>query len=373
MAIDGTAHPVCCHGCEAVARAIVDAGCGGFYERRSARPLARAEQAAPRQQAPSAYDNPVVEAKFVAGDNQGLKHVSLIIDGITCSACAWLIEHRLQQTPGIVDSCVNYITHRATLAWQPDRIGLSGILEQIQAIGYHAQPFDPAVHEDTARRQSRAFLLRIGITGALGMQIMMIATAMYFGDNRGMDGGHRELFRWLSLFLVLPIIAYCALPFFRGALRDLRNRMLGMDVPVSLGLGIAFGGSVWATGTGTGAVYFESVAMFVFLLLCARYLESRARHRSIATIEAMSHSMPDVAERRGGNGGWEAVLAAELSPGDIVRVQPGCAFPADGTVTEGATAVNESLLTGEPIPIEKTTGSSVLAGSTISTSPCWWR
>lgn len=366
VAIEGTERPVCCHGCQAVARAIVGAGCVDFYERRSARPLARPEQAAPHA---AAYDNPAVEAKFVTGNDQGLKHVSLIIDGITCSACAWLIEHRLQQTPGVVESCVNYNTHRATLAWQPERITLSGILEQVRAIGYHARPFDPAAHQDTARRENRAFLLRIGITGALGMQVMMIATAMYFGDSRGMDQGHRELFRWLSLFLALPIIAYCALPFFRGALRDLRNRTLGMDVPVSLGVGVAFSGSVWATWTGTGAVYFESVAMFVFLLLCARYLETRARHRSIAAIEAMSHSMPDVAERRGAGGGWEPVLAAELAPGDIVRVQPGCAFPADGTVTEGATAANESLLTGEPTPIEKTAGSSVLAGSTNIDQP----
>jgi P-type Cu2+ transporter len=354
---------MCCHGCEAVASTIVEAGHDDFYERRSALPLARAEPVPDFVRRVSAYDNPDVEGKFVDSDDEGIKHVSLIIDGITCSACAWLIEHRLEQVPGVVEVRVNYNTHRAAVAWRPDRIRLSGILERIQAIGYRAQPFDPAAHEDRARRENKAFLLRIGITGALGMQIMMIATAMYFGDSSGMDDSHRELFRWLSLGLAIPIIAYCALPFFRGAFRDLRNGTLGMDVPVSLGLAIAFAGSVQATLTGVGAVYYESVAMFTFLLLCARFLEARARHRSIATIEAMGRSMPDLAERRGVNGDWEPVLATELAAGDTVRVHPGSTFPADGIVTDGTTAANESLLTGEATPIEKTTGSDVLAGS----------
>lgn len=354
---------MCCHGCQAVARAIVDAGHADFYARRSAKPLARAEPVPGFLRATAAYDNPDVEAQFVDSDEAGVKHAWVVIDGITCSACAWLIERRLEQTPGVVDACVNYNTHRATLAWRPEKTGLSAILERIQAIGYRARPFDPAAHQDIARREHKRFLMRIGVTGALGMQIMMIATAMYFGDSRGMDDAYRELFRWLSLFLAAPIIGYCALPFFNGALRDLHNRTLGMDVPVSLGLGIAFGGSAWATWTGTGAVYYESVAMFVFLLLCARYLETRARHRSIATIEAMSQSMPDLAERRGDDSEWEPVLASELTPGDIVRVQPGGAFPADGAVVEGTTAANESLITGESRPIDKSAGSEVLAGS----------
>lgn len=360
---------MCCHGCQAVAQAILDAGHGDFYQRRTARPLARAVPVPESVFPAAAYDNPDVQAKFVSSDDQGASRVSLVIDGITCAACAWLIEHRLRETPGVVDAYVNYNTHRAELSWHPEQVQLSGILERIRTIGYRALPFDPATHQDIARRENRAFLLRIGVTGALGMQLMMIATAMYFGDGRGMDAGHRELFRWLSLFLAIPIVAYCALPFFRGALRDLGNRTLGMDVPISLGLGIAFGGSAWATWSGSGAVYFESVAMFVFLLLGARYLESRGRHRSIATIEAMSLSMPDLAERRNDEGGWDPVPASGLAPGDIVRVSAGHAFPADGTVTEGATAANESLLTGESTPIEKAVGSAVLAGSTNIDQP----
>lgn len=367
--IDGMARPMCCHGCEAVARTIVDAGFVDFYSRRTAKPLTPAEPVPDIVRQAAAYDNPEIEARFVDNDDEGIKHVSLIVDGITCSACAWLIEHRLERTPGIVEAYVNYNTHRATLAWRPDRISLSGILERIRAIGYRARPFDPAAHQDVARRENKSYLLRIGITGALGMQIMMIATAMYFGDGRGMDAGYRELFRWLSLFLAVPILVYCALPFFRAAVRDVRHLTLGMDVPVSLGLGIAFGGSAWATWTGTGAVYFESVAMFVFLLLCARFLESRARQRSIATIEALSRSMPELAERRADGGDWQSVLAAELAPGDVVRVQPGSAFPADGAVIQGSTSANESLVTGESSPIDKPGGSEVLAGSTNIDQP----
>lgn len=356
---------MCCHGCEAVARTIVDAGYSDFYRRRPAKPFVRAE-AVPAFL--SVYDNPGVQAKYAEVDpgnrtDGPVKRIPLIIAGITCSACAWLIERRLKETPGIVDVNVNYSTHRAAVSWRPDLLKLSEILVRIQQIGYRAQPYDPAAHEELDRRESRSFLLRIGVAGALGMQVMMIATAMYFGDSGGIEPGYRGLFRWLSLFLTLPIVAYCAFPFFRGALRDLRNATLGMDVPVSLGLAVAFSGSAWATWTGAGSVYYESVAMFVFLLLCARFLEARARHRSVAAIEALSRSLPDLAERRDRKGNWQAVPASELTVGDLVRVRPGNGFPADGIVHEGVTSANESLLSGESIPVEKSTGTRVLAGS----------
>jgi len=353
---------MCCHGCEAVARAIVDSGHADFYARRTAKPGAPAEPVPDFLHA-GAYDHPRVQSGYVATGDDSLKRVSLIIQGITCSACAWLIERHLGGTPGIVEVNVNYNTRRAVIAWRPGQIDLGGIIEAVHAIGYRARPFDPAAREDLARREQRAFLLRIGITGALGMQVMMIATAMYFGDSGGMAAAHRELFRWLSLALTLPVIGYGALPFFRAALRDIRNGLPGMDVPVSLGLGIAFGGSVWATWTGTGAVYYESVAMFVFLLLCARFLETRARHRSIAAIEALNDGLPDLAERRGPEGDWQPVMASDLAAGDVVRVRPGNGFPADGRIIDGATAASEALLTGESTPVEKPGGAAVLAGS----------
>jgi Cu2+-exporting ATPase len=360
---------MCCHGCEAVARTIVENGYSEFYHRRSAMPLAAADPVPDFLRDVPVYDNPDVQAKFVDELDGGLMSVSLIIDGIACSACAWLIERRMKRTPGIVDVYVNYNTHRATVAWQPDRIRLSEILAAVRSIGYQAWPFDPASHQDTATREHRSFLVRLGITGALGMQVMMIATAMYFGESGGMEEAHRTLFRWLSLFLTIPIVFYCALPFFRGALRDIRNAMLGMDVPVSLGLGLAFIGSAWATWTGTGAVYYESVVMFVFLLLCARFLEARARHRSVSSVEALNDSVPDLAERRLPSGQWEPVLASVLLPWDLVRIQPGDAFPADGRIVEGTTTANESLLTGESMPVEKPAGSEVLAGSINVSQP----
>jgi Cu2+-exporting ATPase len=360
---------MCCHGCEAVAQTIVDAGYSDFYARRSAKPMSRVEAVPDLLRAAPAYDDDAVESEYVRserrdGDREdSLKQVSLLIDGISCAACAWLIERRLKETPGVTEAHVNYSTRRAMLSWVPEKIRLSDIIERVRTIGYRAQPYNPAVHEEVARREDRAYLLRIGITGALGMQVMMIATAMYFGDSGGIDEGYRALFRWLSLFLTVPVIVYCALPFFRGALRDARNATLGMDVPVTLGLAIAFAGSAQATWTGAGSVYYDSIVMFVFFLLCARYLENRARHRSVAAIEALNQALPDLAERRRGDGQWERVPGTGLSPGDIIRVRAGAGFPADGIIREGATSANESLLTGESTPVEKPAGSAVLAGS----------
>ncbi|MGA8260591.1 MAG: heavy metal translocating P-type ATPase [Arenicellales bacterium] len=369
VAIDGRERPMCCHGCEAVAQTIVDAGYSNFYTRRSTKPMTRVEAVPDFLRAASAYDDDAVASEYVraetkdGGRKDSLKHVSLLIDGISCAACAWLIERRLKETPGVIEAHVNYSTHRAMLSWIPGKARLSDIIERVRSIGYRAQPYNPAVHEEIARREDRSYLLRIGISGALGMQVMMIATAMYFGDSGGIEEGYRTLFRWLGLFLTAPVIVYCALPFFRGAVRDARNGTLGMDVPVTLGLVIAFAGSARATWTGAGSVYYDSIVMFVFFLLCARYLENRARHRSVAAVEALNQALPDLAERRRGDGQWERVPGTRLSPGDIIRVRAGGGFPADGTIREGATSANESLLTGEPTPVEKPVGSAVLAGS----------
>jgi Cu2+-exporting ATPase len=203
------------------------------------------------------------------------------------------------------------------------------------------------------------------------MQVMMFSLPAYVSVD-GVEPAQARLLAWASLVLTLPVVLYSALEFFAGALSDLRMRRLGMDVPVALGVGAAFIASAWATVTGEGAVYFDSVTMFVALLLVARYVEFSARQRAGAAIEAIARDHPGTAERLHHypeTQDTEWVAAAKLSPGDVVRVAAGATVPADGEVISGRSSVEEAILTGESWPRAKAAGSTVLAGSLNRESP----
>ncbi len=360
--IDGSHRAMCCPGCEAVARAIVAGGYENYYRHRT-RTAENPSAVIPEFLSDvDAYDNESVQKTFVRKQDNGERVASLILQGITCAACSWLNERHLRSLQGVTEVRVNYSTHRAEVHWRPEQIRLSDILRAVQAIGYAAYPYDPDRREQILEIERKQLLKQIGVAGALGMQLMMIAVALYFGDWFGIDSAHQALFRWVSLILAIPVLMYSARPFFANAWRDLQRLRPGMDVPVALGLAVAFAGSVWSTLRGHGQVYFESVAMFTLFLLTARYFELLARQRSSRQLDAMTQAVPNTAVRIV-PGGTETVAAAELNPGDRIRVLPGANVPADGLVVVGASSVSETLLTGESTPHRKGIGDVVLAGS----------
>jgi Cu2+-exporting ATPase len=270
-----------------------------------------------------------------------------------------------------MDVQINYATHRARIRWDATRIKLSEILEAVQSIGYAAHPYDPAQQQQAFDRLRRKHLQRLGVAAVLGMQVMLLSIALYVGDWSGMEAGFRQLFRWLGLGLTTPVLLYSAAPFFQGALRDLRNRRIGMDVPVALGILVAFSGSLHATWTGRGDVYYDSVVMFVFLLLLSRYFEIMARKRGAEMAEQLTQALPAMAARLTGDSGaaHELVPVAELGPGDRVLVKPGETIPADGRIESGQSSVNESLLTGESTPLSRRPGDDLIGGGINIDSP----
>ncbi len=361
----GAPRPMCCRGCEAVARAIVDGGLEAFYRHRTDRPERGRELVPEFLQQARVYDNPQVQQSFVSQGEGNLREASLILEGISCAACIWLNEWHLAGLPGVEAVQINYATHRARVRWDQSRIRLSEILEAIAAIGYRAHPYDPHRQQELLAEARTGQLRRLGLTGALGMQVMGLALALYFGDWWGMEAQYQRFFHWISLLLAAPIVAYSARPFFTSAWRDLRHRRAGMDVPVSLGILGAFGASVWATVSGHGAVYFDSVAMFTFFLLGARYFELTGRIRANEAVDRLVRLAPATATRLGpGPGTLETVVpVAELAPGDRIRIRPGEPVPADATVLAGQSSADESLLTGESLPVPKGPGDPLVGGS----------
>jgi len=268
----------------------------------------------------------------------------------------------------VVEFRVNYATHRATVKWDDSRIHLSDILRAIAEIGYIAHPFDPGRQEALYKKERAQALKRLAVAGLGAMQVMMVAVALYAGDYTGMEDRMQIFFRWVSLIIATPVVFYSARPFFTSALRDLRRRQLGMDVPVALAIGGAYLASGWATLTQRGEVYFDSVTMFTFFLLAGRFLEMGARHRAGQAAEELVKLLPAMTTRLT-DGSEETVAVADLAPGDRVRVKPGESVPADGRVIEGRSSVDESLLTGESVPVPRGPGDRVVGGSVNVESP----
>ncbi len=373
VAIDGSRRRMCCVGCEAVAQSIVDNDLTDYYRHRDAMPEPQKEALPVELQELGLFDHPDFQKSFVQPIGEHEREASLILEGITCAACVWLNERHVARQRGVSLVEVNYATRRARVRWDERTTKLSDILAAIQMIGYRAYPYDAEKSEQIAKRERRSMLWRVFVAGFGMMQVMMYAYPSYIAGEGDISADADLLMRWASLILTLPVVFYSAAPFFQRAWRDIKLRSLGMDVPVALGVGSAFVASVWATLINGPDVYFDSVTMFVFLLLLGRYLEMLARQKAVRGVEELGKVLPVFAERLGVTGeGADAsarVPVSQLVPGDRVRVRPGEVIPADGIVLEGESEANESLLTGESRPVLKGRGATVTGGSVNIGSP----
>jgi len=366
--VDGAPRTFCCAGCLAVAQTISAAGLAKFYASRT---KTAQRPAADEGDEWTRWDESAAAAGLVRDAGPVRREVALLIEGMTCGACVWLLETWLAQQPGVAEARINFANRRALVAWNPTETRLSSVLRAVAAIGYRAHPYDPARSEALARGERRALLLRMAVALLAMMQVMMFAIPAYL-SGEGVAPEQERLLEWASFVLTLPALLYSAAPFFRGAWRDVAHRRLGMDVPVALGLGAAFAASAWTTFTGAGAVYYDSVTMFIALLLIARFFELVARQKAGAAIELVARQRPATAERLAAwprDGSPETVAAAQLAPGDIVLVRPGAAVPADGEVIDGRSHVDEAMLTGESAPRARVPGDTVLAGSVNRDGP----
>ncbi|MBS0556624.1 MAG: cadmium-translocating P-type ATPase [Proteobacteria bacterium] len=366
--VAGGTHDVCCNGCRAAAEWIDKLGLADYYRLRSA-PSLRAPDPQAAQRNVQTWARPELARHVVRKLGAGQNETLLLIDGIRCSACVWLIERSLSAVPGVASVQVNASAQRARIVWDPARADLPTILAALARTGYGALPLDAAALDDARRRESRAALKRLAVAGFGAMQAMMYASALYLGAFTTMDAATRDAMRWLGLLVATPVVFYSAAPFFAGAVRALRARTLGMDVPVALAIALIYGASVIEAMRGGGEVYFDSVSMFVFFLLIGRYLEMRARHRAGNLADAMARLTPAFAERIRADGGIEHIGALELAVGERVQIAQGERVPADAMLESAASRVDESLLTGESAPVRKSCGDALVGGSVLLDGP----
>lgn len=351
----------CCAGCQAVAETIVAQGLSDYYKFRSkAANKANAVPAELKAQLNS-YDSAEVLQDLTesVGDAQ---RIELSVNGMSCAACAWLIERQLQQNPAVKRVSINSGTARCELVWDAGAAPLSQLLSQITELGYQASPFVADLEEQNFRQEMNAYLKRLAVSGIMTMQVMMLAFGLYFGEFSGIEAQYEGYLRWVSLLLTLPVMGYAALPFSSSAWRALKSRQLNMDVPITLALYYTFLASLYATVFDTGEVYFESVCMFVFLLQLGKFFEFRARKQARDATSNLLKVMPVSATLWDGEHGT-ATSARRLKSDDLILVKAGETIPADGVVESGVSSVDESMLTGEYKAVSKQSGDSVLAGS----------
>ncbi|MEH6638402.1 MAG: heavy metal translocating P-type ATPase [Porticoccaceae bacterium] len=407
--IGGAPRLMCCIGCQAVASAIVDGGLEKFYQYRVG--LSEVSPGSGSGLASSAedwsiYDLPEIQDDLITVDEQDLAFVDLGVSGITCAACAWLIEHHLNKLPGIEQASVNVSRQRCRIRWSLEKLPLSQVLASFTDIGYRAHPVSDSNRLEHIDRDQRAYLLRLGVAGIGMMQAGMLAIGLYAGAFQGMEARWEELLRWVSLVVATPVVLYAAQPFFAGARRSLSSLHLAtplrlhltMDVPVALAIGLAYSASAWATATGTGEVYFDAVSMLTFFLLLGRFLEMRVRYHNELVAGGAAQLIPPTAMRWSSRGDsvlanangvksaktsekilekvseklqekvLERVPVKSLAIGDVIEIGEGERLPIDGVVLTGESRVVEAVLTGEQDPLAKGSGDVVSAGTLNTTN-----
>lgn len=355
----GAERQFCCAGCRTAYGILHEHGLERYYDlpERRDRPV----RASGRQY--DEFDHPAFHALYVSRTSEGLSRVELYLEGVHCASCVWLVERVPLVVPGVARAELTFRRSLATIEWDVAATPLSAIARVLDSLGYPAHPFRGTARENHRRREDRSALVRIGVAGAIAINVMLASLALYSGWWSGMEAQYARFFRWTALVLTLPALAWPGRVFFVSALAALRTRTLHMDLPIAVALGAGFGRGVINTVTDSGPVYFDGVAMLVFLLLCGRYLQLLGQRYAADASELLFSITPSTARIVGPEGAIREAPAEGLVPGDLIDIRAGDTLPADGIVESGISSLNLALLTGESRPVSSRPGDEVFAGT----------
>jgi Cu2+-exporting ATPase len=358
---DAAARQFCCAGCRTVHAVIHEHGLERYYALlTSAGGTGVAARSSGRSYAE--LDDPGFLARACRPAPGGLLSTELYLEGVHCSACVWLVERLPRLQPGLVEARLDLPRAQARILWDPAVVPLSRVAARLDSLGYAPHPCRGLEAQAIRRREDRAMLVRIGLAGAVAGNVMAIAFALYGGMADGMEPQFATLFRWASLVVTLPAMIWGGGVFVKGAWAGLRAGILGMDLPISLGLLAGFLYGAVNTVRGAGEIYFDSLAALIFLLLVGRYLQRRQQRAAADATELVAALQPSRARLLEGDQAREVPLEA-LVPGALVEVRSGDLVPADGVIVSGRSSLDVSLLSGESRPIAAGEGARVHAGT----------
>lgn len=364
---EGREEQFCCGACSTAYHAIRACGLDRYYEYLHAAGASRAEARSTGKQYEE-FDDPAFHTLYCVESVEGRKQVVLLIEGMHCAACVWLLERVPTVVPGCIEVRADFGLNTATILFDPSVTPLSRIASCIDRLGYACHPLRERSAREARVRENRAAIMRIGIAGALMGNTMLVALALYGGMFSGMEQAFSEYFRWISAGMGVLAVCWPGSVFLRGAMSSLRMRTPHMDVPIALALCVGLLHGLMNTIRGTGEVYFDTLATLVFLLLIGRWIQQRQQRRAADSVEMLFSMTPAHASLIEGEKVRRVPVEA-LQPGDIVEVRAGESAPVDGVIIQGRTTLNNSFLTGESRPIEAMVGDRACAGTVILASP----
>ncbi|MBS0520501.1 MAG: cadmium-translocating P-type ATPase [Proteobacteria bacterium] len=341
----------CCAGCAAAHEIIDGAGLGSFYR--------RLEETRAHRPIPLETDF----AGFVRDAGRGECALDLLVDGLDCAACVWLIESLLARDPAVVHARVNLSTRRLSLRWRGDAGDADKYAGLIASLGFRLAPYMALAASAAEEDEMRDLLRCLAVAGFAAANVMLLSVAVWSGEAGSMGDATRDLFHWISAAIALPAVVYAGRPFFRSAFNALRAGRTNMDVPISIGVTLACIVSLHETWLGEPHAFFDSAITLIFFLLIGRYLDRRARGRARQTVQAMLALSNATAHVVTGDGRTEARRVDRLAAGDILLVAAGERLGADGTVIEGVSSLDASLISGESLPVAVAPGARVVAGT----------
>lgn len=355
---------MCCLGCLAVFKFILNNGFFDYYKHRTIPGITIDDFFLKDQCLLDIYDNEKVQTKFIKTIENNLSYIILAIEGITCAACTWLIERHIKRVKGVHKVFVNLATCRAQITWNINELSLNNLLNEFKLIGYKVFPYIPKKQEEFSRLEYKKELKKLIVAGISMAQVMMLSVALYIGEAKDMNNTYWFFIRFMCFFLSFPTLFFSAKGIFYNALRSIKNKNFGMDITISLSLLIAFVASIKNLLQGIGDIYFDSICMFIFFLLIGRFLEMRARHHSgeiIYSLQILSTGVATVITKDTRVKKLIPIENIELD--DFIFIKNNETIPMDGIITCGSSSINESMLTGEPIPVYKKVGDYVIGGS----------
>ena len=299
---------------------------------------------------------------FVRRPAEGVEAMDLVVAGVTCGACIVTIEKGLQKEGGVRGARVNLASKRVTVEWSEGALEPPAIIERLAALGYPAYPFAPETADSVEMQAEKRLLRCLGVAAFGAMNVMLLSVSLWAGADSDPNPTTRDLFHWLSALVALPCAAYAGMPFFESATKAIRARALNMDVPISLGVLLGLGMSVVQTLAHERVAYFDSAVMLLTFLLGGRYLDQRMRRRSRDFAVNLSAIRAERAVKLFDNGEAREVPVAAIHPGDLILIRAGERITVDGTVEQGRSDVDQSLVTGETVPVEAGPGATVYAG-----------
>ncbi|MBL0937567.1 MAG: cadmium-translocating P-type ATPase [Gemmatimonadaceae bacterium] len=348
----------CCSGCETAFAILHDHGLDSYYgftERRvgPVRASGRTYEE---------FDHPAFTSLYVRETAGGRMRTELYLEGIHCASCVWLVERVPLLQTGVVRSELDVRRSLAVVEWDSAAVDLSTIARTLDALGYAPHPFRGVARADMRRKEDRAMLVRIGIAGAIAINVMLTSLALYAGEVNGMELRYEQFFRWMSFAITIPAFIWPGRVFFSGAWAALRTRTLHMDFPIAIALAAGLVRGAINTIAGSGPIYFDGLAVLIFALLVGRFLQQRGQRLATDSTELLHAIAPDTA-RIVEQGRLREIPASALLPGMTLDVRAGESFAADGVLLEGRTTVNAALLTGESRPTRVERGGAVYAGT----------